>query len=90
MQPSYLVMFRHFVFYPFQADGAPKSTAQTRKQASRDSSGSESVDSAPKLTRKVHWPSQQHEEAYTSVRVNKQHKEVWKLELLPHLPSTVL
>lgn len=30
----------------------------------------------PKLKREVHWPEGQHEEAYTSLRVSKTHKEV--------------
>ncbi|XP_059142717.1 wings apart-like protein homolog [Physella acuta] len=31
----------------------------------------------PKLKREVHWPEGQHEEAYTSLRVSKTHKELY-------------
>lgn len=31
----------------------------------------------PKLKREVHWPTRQYDEAYTSLKVNKTHKEVF-------------
>ncbi|XP_046359427.2 wings apart-like protein homolog [Haliotis rufescens] len=33
--------------------------------------------SAPKLTRAVHWPSRAGDEAYTSIRVNKEHRPLF-------------
>lgn len=34
------------------------------------------LDKAPRLKREVHWPERQFDEAYTSLKVNKTHKEV--------------
>lgn len=36
----------------------------------------------PRLSREVHWPEKTFDEAYTSLRVNKKHKEVCIFELM--------
>lgn len=60
-----------------EPEGSVKPAAQTKKPVTSDTRTKENVADAPKLTRKVHWPNRQHEEAYTSVRVNKEHKELF-------------
>lgn len=34
----------------------------------------------PKLTRAVHWPDREGDEAYTSVHINKEHKQVQRCQ----------
>lgn len=62
---------------PNSSSSTSKTSSSTSKTGTTDDSTKAAAAVVPKLTRKVHWPCRIGDEAFTSLKVSKEHRELF-------------